>query len=155
MSNFWEVKCRRGAWRGKIYILAPSEWEAGKQTEVALNQLDLNAEVIEVNIFPGMSYRLIQDTSTVGENRCLLCDLPLDDGTISRRTVISPKTSVQLLGSVRILGEIRTRTCRGCGKSDEWQINFGYIPEIWFSEQPRILPFVGNSLRRSKEVNVT
>lgn len=155
MSNFWEVKCRRGAWRGKIYILGPSEWEAGKQAEIALNQLDLNAEVIEVNIFPGMSYKPIQDTSTAAENRCLLCDLPVNDRPISRRTVLSQKTNVKLLGSVRILGEIRTQTCSGCGKSEEWQINFGYIPEVWFSEQPRILPFVGNFLRRSKEVNIT
>ena len=155
MSNFWEVKCRRGAWRGKIYILAPSEWEAGKQTEVALNQLDLNAEVVEVNIFPGVSYRPIQDTSAVAESRCLLCDRPVGDGPISRRTVVSPKTNVRLLGSVRVLGEIRTRTCMGCGKSEEWQINFGYIPEIWFREQPRIIPFVGNLFRKSKEVNVT
>lgn len=155
MSNFWEVTCRRGSWRGKIYISAPSEWEAGKQTEIALNQLDLIAEVVKVNLFSGAKNRQIQDTSTIAENRCLLCDLPVDDGPISRRTVISLKTNVQLLGSVRILGEICTQTCPWCGKSEEWQINFGYIPEIWFREQPRIIPFVGNSFKRNKEVNLT
>lgn len=141
MSNFWEVKCRRGAWRGKIYILAPSEWEAGKQTEIALNQLDLIAEVIEVNLFHGVGYRQIHDTSTDEENQCLLCNQLVDNGLILRKTVISPKINVQFLGTVYVLGEIRTQICPGCGKSEEWQINIGYIPEDWFNEQAQIIPF--------------
>lgn len=143
MSNFWEVTCRRGAWQGKIYILAPSEWEAGKQTEIALDQLDLIAEVVEVNRFPGVGYRQIHDTSAGAENKCLLCNQRVDHGPISRRTVISPKTNVKLLGIVHVLGEIRTQTCPRCGKREEWQINFGYIPENWFSERAQIIPFVG------------
>lgn len=147
MSNFWEVKCRQGAWRGKVYILAPSEWEAGKQTEIALNQLDLNAEVMEVKSFLEINGSQIQGTSFSAENLCLLCNQPVDSGPISKRTVISSKTKVPFLGSVRVLGEVRTRICPGCGKSEEWQINFGYIPEIWFSEQARIIPFVGSCFK--------
>ncbi|MCB8818612.1 hypothetical protein [Desulfosporosinus shakirovi] len=154
MINFWEVKCRRGAWRGKVYILASTEWEAGKQTETALEQLDLIAEVVGVKNFSCVSYKDIQDTSTVAENQCVLCN-QLVDGPISRRTVLSPKTDIPLLGTVRILGEICTRTCIGCGKLEEWQTNFGYIPEIWFSEKARIIPFVGKFLRSSKEVTAT
>lgn len=154
LSSFWEVKCKQGAWRSKLYILAPSEWEAGKQTEIALEQLGLAADVVEVNRFPSIRLESIQATSTLGENRCLLCDLPVE-GPIGRRTVMSPKPKkVPLLGWVRVLGEVRTRVCSNCGKPEQWQINFGYIPETWFENQSRVIPFVGRTLIRTKEVNV-
>lgn len=154
-TNFWEVKCRRGAWHTKIYLLAPSEWEAGKQTEIALGQLGLDADVVEVNLFPGVSLRQIKRTSSVPGNNCLLCGRPLGEEPINRRTVISPSTRVPLLGKVRILGEIRTQTCPECGKSEQWRTNFGYIPEAWFDGEPKIIPFVGNRFIRSREVKVT
>lgn len=154
MSNFWEVKCKHGAWRGTIYILAPSEWEAGKQTEIALDQLGLLAEVTSVSQLPRISAKPIQAMSTCGEGRCLLCSLPAGDAPISRRTVISPKTTVPFFGVVRILGEVRTKVCPHCGKPEQWQINFGYIPENWFESQAQVIPFVGNRLKEDKEVKV-
>jgi hypothetical protein len=155
LTSLWEVKCRRGAWRGSIYILAPSEWEAGKQTEIALEQLDLNADVVEVNQMPGVSSRDIQKTSTPGDLKCILCDEPVGDEPLQRRTVLGARKKVPLFGWVRILGEVRTRICANCGKPEQWQINFGYIPEGWFADQPRVLPFVGKTLKKNKEVNVT
>jgi len=156
LSSFWEVKCKQGAWRGKLYILAPSEWEAGKQTEIAIEQLGIAAEVLEVSRLPSVSFESVQATSTPGESRCLLCDQPVGEAPISRRTVVSPKPKkVPLIGLVRILGEVRTKVCSNCGKPEQWQINFGYIPEIWFEDQPRMIPFVGRILKRNKEVNIT
>lgn len=153
-ANFWEIKCRRGAWYGKVYLLAPSEWEAGKQTEIALSQLGLDAEVVEVNVFPGVSTRPIEPTSAV-QNSCILCGRSLGEEPIDRRTVIGPVTRVPLLGNVRILGESCFQTCPECGKSEQWRTNFGYIPEVWFNGQAQIIPLVGRFLKRSREVNVT
>lgn len=154
MTRFWSVICKQGAWQGTIYILAPSEWEAGKQTEIALDQLGLMAEVVSVCQLPGISNKPVQATSTYGESRCLLCDQPAGEAPISRRTVISPKTTVPFFGVVRILGEVRTKVCPHCGKPDQWQINFGYIPENWFESQAQVVPFVGKRLNNSKEVKV-
>ncbi|AFM40461.1 hypothetical protein Desaci_1444 [Desulfosporosinus acidiphilus SJ4] len=154
MTRFWNVTCKQGAWRGNIYILAPSEWEAGKQTEIALDQLGLPAEVVRVYQLPGIGYPPIQAASTSGESRCLLCDQPAREAPISRRTVISPKITVPFFGAVRILGEIRTKVCPHCGKPDQWQIDFGYIPENWFENQAQVVPFVGKRLIEDKEVKV-
>lgn len=151
----WEVIARLGAWRNPLYIMAPSEWEAGKTAEITLHQLDIDAEVIEVISRPDLDLKPLLQVSETPERSCMICSQSLDYGQllIEREILVETKPFSFCGIAVKRVGEIRKVICPSCGCPETWKRYFGYIPVNWFDElEGRIIPFVGKTLRNHKEV---
>ncbi|WP_434510065.1 hypothetical protein [Desulfitobacterium sp. AusDCA] len=152
----WQVFSSLGAWHNFLYIMTPSEWEAGKTSEIMLNQLGFNVEIVEVIPYPDLDLHPLLQLSETPERSCIMCGKTLDYNhlSIDSKILVENKSFFLYGKSFRRFGELRKVICPSCNYPETWKRYFGYIPVDWFDEKDgRVLSFVGKTLRNHEEVN--